>query len=300
MKTMMLIDADVLAFQGAAVCQKAVQWEDDLWTVHADLAVAKAWIVDRIETFREKLKADSMVLALSDPKNFRRKLNPLYKANRKGVFKPIGLRPLKEWMNEEYGTVQWPNLEADDVLSILATERPNRTDRRIIVSIDKDFKGVPGMYYDFNKDEMHEPSVDDADRFHLEQVVSGDSTDGYYGVPGIGTVRAKRWLEQNGYTWASVMKLYEEKGLDEQEALMNAWMARLLRKDEYNIKRKELTYLWMPAHYPPAEKRKYSKVVRSVTGTLDEDDSALSPQPHFSPSPSVSKTEPPTTATTTG
>jgi len=185
-------------------------------------------------------------------------------------------------------------------LSILATERPNRTDRRIIVSIDKDFKGVPGMYYDFNKDEMHEPSVDDADRFHLEQVVSGDSTDGYYGVPGIGTVRAKRWLEQNGYTWASVMKLYEEKGLDEQEALMNAWMARLLRKDEYNIKRKELTYLWMPAHYPPAEKRKYSKVVRSVTGTLDEDDSALSPQPHFSPSPSVSKTEPPTTATTTG
>jgi hypothetical protein len=148
MKTMMLIDADVLAFQGAAVCQQAVQWEDDLWTVHADLAVAKAWIVDRIETFREKLKADSMVLALSDPKNFRRKLNPLYKANRKGVFKPIGLRPLKQWLDEEYGTVQWPNLEADDVLSILATERPNRSDRRIIVSIDKDFKGVPGMYYD--------------------------------------------------------------------------------------------------------------------------------------------------------
>ena len=91
-----------------------------------------------------------------------------------------------------------------------------------------------------------------------------------------------------------------EKGLTEEEALMNAWMARLLRKDEYNIKRKELTYLWMPAHYPPAEKRKYSQVVRSVTGTLDEDDSALSPQPHFSPSPNVTKTEPTTTATTTG
>ena len=43
---------------------------------------------------------------------------------------------------------------------------------------------------------------------------------------------AKKWLDDNGYTWESVVALYEKNGQTEQEALMNAWMARLLRKQE--------------------------------------------------------------------
>jgi DNA polymerase-1 len=165
----------------------------------------------------------------------------------------------------------YPNLEADDVLAILATERPDINDERIIVSIDKDFKGVPCKFYDFNRDEMHEIGEVDANAYHLMQAIAGDATDGFKGVPGVGVVRAKRMLDNDGATWATVMNAYEKAGLTEEDALMNAWMAYLIRKGQYNKKKKELTYLWMPDEFTPAQKRKYSHLIHQVTGNLDED-----------------------------
>ena len=282
-RNVILVDGDILVYEGAFIAQKNLQWEDDLWTVHADIAVAKVYIHERIASFTEKLEATDVIVALSDKTNFRRKLNPLYKANRRTTLKPIGLKPVREWIEQKYHVECWPNLEADDVLSVLATERPNRLDHRIIVSIDKDFHGVPGHWYDFNKDEYHHPSEEEADGHHLIQTISGDHVDGYKGVPGVGGVRARAWLDKEGYSWSSVVKAYEDVGLPESEALMTAWMARLLRKPDYNLKRKELTYLWMPPTYQEADKRKYSQLVHSVTGALDEDDSSLFPQAPFKP-----------------
>ena len=203
-------------------------------------------------------------------------------------------------MINELDAQLWANVEADDVLSILATERLNRQDKRIIVSIDKDFKGVPGIFYDYNKEEYHEPTEEEADNFHLLQALMGDSTDGFNGVKGVGAVTAAKWLETHGYTWESVVALYEKKGQTEQDALMNAWMARLLRKQEYNKKKKEITKLWMPKSYQQMDKRKLTKLVHSVTGLLDEDDTALFLQSPFEPLPDDLKKEENSTETTTG
>jgi len=271
MNTILLIDADVLAYQAAFMAQAPIQWNEDLWTVHSDLAVAKTWIVERIETFKKKLDGDEVILAISDKNNFRRKLNPTYKANRRSKMAPIGLDPIRAWMKLKYGTVTYPNLEADDVLAILATERPNRIDRRVIVSIDKDFKSVPCEFYDFNRDEMHDVSEEDAAHYHLMQTIAGDPVDGYKGVPGIGVVKANRLLEVNGANWDTVLKAYSDAGLTEDEALMNAWMAYLIRKDEYNHKHKQLKYLWMPDSFTPQQKRKYSQKIHEVTGELTEE-----------------------------
>ena len=271
MNTILLIDADVLAYQSAFMAQAPIQWNEDLWTVHSDLAVAKTWIVERLETFKKKLEGDEVILAISDRNNFRRKLNPTYKANRRSKMAPIGLDPIREWMKDKYGTVTYPNLEADDVLAILATERPNRIDRRVIVSIDKDFKSVPCEFYDFNRDEMHDVSEEDAAHYHLMQTIAGDPVDGYKGVPGIGVVKANRLLEVNGSNWDTVLKAYSDAGLTEDEALMNAWMAYLIRKDEYNYKHKQLKYLWMPDSFTPQQKRKYSQKIHEVTGELTEE-----------------------------
>lgn len=269
--TTLLIDADVLAYQSAFTAQANIQWEEELWTVHTDLSLAKNWIVERLEMFKRKTDADDFILAISDKNNFRRKLNPQYKANRRSKFAPIGLSPIRDWMAEEYGTVTYPNLEADDVLSILATERPNRNDKRIIVSIDKDFKSVPCNFYDFNRDEMHDVSTEDADKYHLMQTIAGDPVDGYKGVPGIGTVRAERMLDNDGATWNTVMAAYTKAGLTEHDALMNAWMAYLMRNVNYNHKRKQIKNLWMPECWDVQKKRKYSAIMHKVTGELSED-----------------------------
>ena len=234
-KTTLLIDADVLAFEAAVVAEESIEWKDEMWTVHADMALAKARVVNRVEEFKDLMKTDNVTMCLTDRANFRRILNPDYKANRSKSRLPIILRQVKQWIIEEYDGQMWPNLEADDVISILATDK-EMDEETIIVSIDKDFKTVPGIFYDYNKGEYHQPSEEEADNYHLVQAIAGDHTDGYSGVPGIGVTRAERLLEKDGYTWETVTACYEKAGLTEQDALMNAWMARLLRAENYSFR----------------------------------------------------------------
>ena len=88
-KTTLLIDADVLAFEAAVVAEEPIQWKEELWTVHADMALAKARVINRVEEFKDTLKTDKVVMCLSDRANFRRKLCPDYKANRSKSRLPI-------------------------------------------------------------------------------------------------------------------------------------------------------------------------------------------------------------------
>ena len=271
-KTTLLIDADVLAFEAAVVAEEPIQWKEELWTVHADMALAKARVINRIEEFKDNLRCKNVVLCLSDRANFRRKLYPDYKANRAKSRLPIILKQVKQWIIDELGGVLWANLEADDVISILATSMEEET---IIVSIDKDFKSVPGIFFDYNKGEYHQPTVEEADNFHLIQTLTGDATDGYSGVPKVGAVTAKRILDKEGYTWETVANCYEKAGLTEQDALMNAWMARLLRSENYNIETKTIEKLWTPKNYQTKDILNSLQRGRSVMGTMDGDDPAL-------------------------
>ena len=68
-------------------------------------------------------------------------------------------------------------------------------------------------------------------------------TDGYSGIPGIGIKRAATILEKNGCTWDTVREAFLEKGLTEDDALMNARLAKILTSDLYESGR--ITY-WNP------------------------------------------------------
>jgi DNA polymerase-1 len=298
-KTTLLIDADVLAFEASVVAEESIHWKDELWTVHADMALAKARVINRIQEFRENLKTENVVLCLSDRANFRRKLNPDYKANRAKSRLPIILRQVKQWIIDELGGVLWANLEADDVISILATDKA-MDEETIVVSIDKDFKSVPGIFFDYNRGEYHHPSEEEADNYHLIQTIAGDHTDGYSGVPGVGVVKAQRMLEGCGYTWDTVVGAYEDKGMTEQDALMNAWMARLLRADNYCFRTNTIKRLWTPKNYQTKDTLKISQQGLSVTGTLDGDDPALYLQSPFAVSQKDLKMAESFTETTTG
>ena len=298
-KTTLLIDADVLAFEAAVVAEESIQWKDELWTVHADMALAKARVINKIVEFQEKLKTENVVLCLSDRANFRRKLNPDYKANRSKSRLPIILKQVKQWIIDELGGVLWANLEADDVISILATDKA-MDEETIVVSIDKDFRGVPGIFFDYNRGEYHQPSEEEADNYHLIQTIAGDHTDGYSGVPGVGVVKAQRILEKDGYTWDTVVTCYEKAGMTEQDALMNAWMARLLRADNYCFRTNTIKRLWTPKNYQTKDTLKISQQGLSVTGTLDGDDPALFLQTPFAVSQKDLKMAESFTETTTG
>ena len=298
-KTTLLIDADVLAFEASVIAEESIEWKDEMWTVHADMALAKARVVNRVEEFKDMMKTNSVTMCLTDRANFRRVLNPDYKSNRSKSRLPIILRQVKQWIIEELDGQMWANLEADDVISILATDK-EMDEETIIISIDKDFKSVPGIFYDYNKGEYHHPTEEEADNYHLVQTIAGDHTDGYSGVPGIGVTRAERLLEKDGYSWETVVKSYEKAGLTENEALTNAWMARLLRADNYSFRTNTIKKLWTPRNYQTKDILKISPQGLSVTGTLDADDPALYLQSPYAVSPKDLKMAESFTETTTG
>lgn len=187
--TTLLIDGDILAYAAAFAIEKAVSWDEDgdLWTTHWYPEEGREIIDEKINAYMEELDADKAVVALSDSENWRKEIFPAYKENRKGQRKPFGLKQMRQYMQEACTTFIRPGLEADDVLGILMTKDNILKDKdRIIVSIDKDFKTIPGkicILKDGEDMSVQTISKEDADYFHLFQTLTGDSSDGYAGVP---------------------------------------------------------------------------------------------------------------------
>ena len=124
-------------------------------------------------------------------------------------------------------------------MGVYATKYPGN----IIVSPDKDMRQIPGKLYDFK--ETVEITPDEGARWHLIQTMAGDNTDGYSGVPGIGVKKAEKIFEEKGYTWKAVVETFEEKGMTEKDALINAQLARILTTNDYDYEKKE-PILWTP------------------------------------------------------
>jgi DNA polymerase-1 len=239
----LLIDGDIICYEAASAVEQEIQWDDDLWTLHSNLDDAKRLVEDKLLGWQERFSAD-IVIAFSDSTNFRKTIYPAYKMNRKAKRKLIVYKPLKQWMEAVWESYQRPGLEGDDVLGILATHPKAIRGQKIIVSIDKDMKTIPG--YIWNPDKDVEPVFIDsetADYMHLYQTLTGDATDGYPGLPGCGPKRAEKVLEDP--RWEAVVEAYVKKGLTEEDALVQARCARILRAEDYDFKKKEVK-LWLP------------------------------------------------------
>ena len=254
MKRQLLIDGDIVAYQTATKAEVPVHWGDDLWTLHANVKEAKVTLDSTIDKMKKNLKSDSIIVAITGTKNFRKEVLPTYKDNRKQRRKPVILNALREYLIEKYKAISYDNLEADDVLGILATT-PDNTYEKVIVSIDKDFNQIPSNISKDGETVTSTITQQQADVYHLIQTLAGDSSDGYSGCPKVGMVTAKRlfdnltkWGHQETSIekmWKLVVETYKKHGLNERDALQQARVARILRHGEYNNQTKEIS-LWIP------------------------------------------------------
>jgi len=262
MKRVLLIDADILVYQVATSAEIPTDWGDGLWTLHSELPDAVERLDRQIEELKETLKADELVFALTTMEtNFRKLIYPPYKAHRKATRKPLVWLPLREHLHSKYRVFERSHLEGDDCLGILATKVgplfpgcPVST-KRILVSIDKDFKTIPCTYYNMKHKETITVSESEANLWHMTQTLTGDTTDGYPGCPGIGPKKAEAILapttiikdvtEQSRLMWKAVAETYKKAGLSEDVALQQARCARILRACDYDFKKKE-PKLWEP------------------------------------------------------
>ena len=238
-KRVLVIDGDILAYQIATNNERPINWGDGLWTLHADENSCIQQLDAVIDDLGSNLSADDYVVALTDKNNFRKDVLPTYKSNRKEKRKPIVLGAMREHIMKKHNGVVWANLEADDVMGIMATE-PALNEERILVSIDKDMKTIPcNLSQDGSNFEQIPEKL--ANYNFMIQAIMGDKTDGYDGIEGVGIKTAEKLLLK--YTnctlkdlWEVVKGIYKEKGYTEKEALQQARVAHILRHGEYNKK----------------------------------------------------------------
>ena len=235
----LLIDADFIVYKSCAAAESEIDFGNDVILVTSDFSDAYGAAKRELTKLENKFGAFStMILFFSDSVNFRKKILPEYKGHRNRK-KPCGYKRVINKLKEEYKVIIKPGLEADDTMGIYAT----RYTGNMIVSPDKDMRQIPGKLYNF--DDVFTVSKEDGAKWHLIQSCAGDQTDGYSGIPGIGVKRAEALFNEHGYSWKTVVKAFKDKGLTEDDALVNARLARILTSDDYDFKRKE-PILWTP------------------------------------------------------
>ena len=235
-----LCDADFIVYKSCAAAETEIDWGDDTILVTSKFSDAYTATKRELTKLENKLGSFStLILFFSDSENFRKKILPDYKGHRNRK-KPCGYKRVINSLKKEYKVIIKPGLEADDSMGIYATKYPGN----IIASPDKDMRQIPGQLYNF--DETFTVSKEDGARWHLIQSISGDQTDGYGGVSGIGVKRAEALFKEKGYSWKTVVQAFTDKGMTEDDALVNARLARILTVDDYDFKKKR-PKLWSPS-----------------------------------------------------
>jgi len=237
----LLIDADYIVYKCCAAVETEIDFGEDLIVVTSNFSEAYEYVERELNTIASDLGCfDDSILFFSDSVNFRKSIDPAYKGHRNRK-KPCGYKRVINKLKEEYHVVVMPTLEADDAIGIYATKEPGH----IVCSPDKDMRQIPGDLYDLT-DGVVTVEPEEGRRWHLIQTMSGDQTDGYGGVPGIGIKRAIALFEKEGYTWDTVVKAFAEKDLSEDVALTNARLAKILQVTDYDFTNKE-PRLWSPS-----------------------------------------------------
>lgn len=257
----LIVDADLILHRAAARNTEIKRCDEngDWWEHRTNVAQAYDDAEITLESARSELGCDRVILAYSMAPNWRHGILASYKSNRKETPKPPGFQFLKDKFRESeiYEVVEKPGLEGDDVLGILMTETQGLIEGpRIMWSDDKDLHGIPGQLYQTDRFVIDITEAE-ADWWHMAQTLTGDVVDGYKGCPGVGPVAAERILGPRPSAatstgpsaprsyWGPVVDAYRKAGLTEDDALVQARVARILRATDYNFETKEVIQ-WTP------------------------------------------------------
>ena len=175
-----LIDSDLVAYRVAATCDTDEDGALDIALLRCDKLMQD--ILDATDS-------DQYKAFLTGKNNFRKRINPEYKANRKDKIPPRYLQQCRKFLIDEWKAEVSEGCEADDMLGL------NQTKDTILCSLDKDLDMIPGLHYNWVKGEIYEVSEISALQHFYRQLLIGDRSDNIFGVPGIGKVKASKLID---------------------------------------------------------------------------------------------------------
>lgn len=180
MSTKALVDGDIVIYR----CGFASENDDE--------GIAVARTEEMMQGILAATSATDHCVYFSGSRDstFRAHINPEYKANRTQP-KPKHYNLIKQFLKDEYNTVQEVDQEADDGLGI---EQCANAVNTIICSIDKDLLQIPGDHYNFVRNEFYHVTPEDGMLLFYKQLLMGDATDNIKGVAGIGQAKSNKIL----------------------------------------------------------------------------------------------------------
>ena len=203
--------------------------------------ISDAWMIDSI-TGKEKAPTSIEIYMTGKPDrlhcddiahNFRIDYVDDYKATRKDSRPPAGLKEL--WAHifsiTEIGGIPvtvrvCDGCEADDVVVYLKKQEP---EKYLLSALDKDvLYQSAGRHYNYGKKEFEIVKPLEAVRYLYFQMIAGDPSDGYKGVPRVGKIgadKALKGLNTPKEMWDATLALYKQKGLGLGEAIQTGILA---------------------------------------------------------------------------
>lgn len=201
-----------------------------------------------IQNILRDLDTDQYRIFISGPDNFRKKVCPEYKANRKDTTPPKHLQAAKEYILDHWDGELTYGYEADDGMSLAQMEDWNRHDgyyitgqedkfrqvcSTIICSYDKDLKTIPGWHYDWRTQTKFWVSEEEAEKFFWIQMLVGDGADNITGITGIGVKTAPKILDMvSPEEYECTVGMYYAVQFDDPEEVFerNKKLLRILRE----------------------------------------------------------------------
>jgi len=238
-----LLDGDIISYRCACSCEKIptlqelasmglnIDDRDGLIKIE-DVGVAYRRVDDLVTKILHDTSSDEYKIFISGGDNFRLEVNPLYKANRKNLRRPAHLQACNEYLVTNWGATVTDGIEADDALGIHQTKYNKEGTPSTLCTIDKDLMQIPGLYYNFVKEEFTTISELEGLKFLWRQMLIGDTVDNIQGVKGIGEKGAIKYInhlssEEDMYDVVS--SLYsDEKRLD-----MNYKCLKILTEEQW-------------------------------------------------------------------
>lgn len=215
------IDGDLVSFRCAASVTD--DGEEEIAILRADRLMRELIHLTGIDGYN---------CFISGGGNFRKKVNPQYKANRTAE-PPKHLQACREYLVKEWNAILANGCEADDLLGI------NQTDTSICISLDKDLLMIPGWHYSWEisgqgwtKEAQRTYTTPlDGIRAFYRQMLIGDVSDNIFGVKGIGKVKASKLIDEIEDEEEMIELVHDLYNEDSKRFLMNAQCLWIMQRE---------------------------------------------------------------------
>lgn len=215
----LLIDADVVAFRCAASAEptKIKPYREPI-----EMAIRRA--EELIYRIFADMNTDNYKGFLTGKGNFRKVIDPSYKANRTKP-EPAYLQDLRQYMILDWKMEVVDGIEADDAIGMASTEDT------IICSNDKDLRQIPGGFYNFTVNKFEVIDEITAAQVPYSLMLIGDSTDNISGVDRIGKKTAAKIIQEYGDDIDGLKKRVQELYNDDERFYRNLLLVKVLRSE---------------------------------------------------------------------